>query len=123
MEYSRMRAIEGRALHSESAATPEAGSRAAVRGDLHGLGQSTDCSVRLLSAPLRSPANDVEEFAVSLIARTAALSYRKSVARLAEYLYQKEMGAGAWAVDIGLFGSALFNGDAMRIWEAGRGDL
>lgn len=116
MDHSRLIAAE------ERRSLPTASLRSGC-GKLQGLGENTNGFIRLLSDPVRSPANSAEEFAASLISEQAALSYHELVARLADYLYRQEMDAGAWVVDIGLFGSTLFDGDAMRVWEAGRGEL
>ena len=81
-----------------------------------------DASVRLRNPAPRPPATDVESFAVDLLAKEA-MTFGELVSRVAALLYRKELRAGAWAVDIGLFGSSLFIADALRGLEAGSGEL
>jgi hypothetical protein len=45
------------------------------------------------------------------------------LALAAEVLYCAELRAGAWAVDVGLFGSGLFVAEARRAVETGAGEL
>jgi hypothetical protein len=77
----------------------------------------------LIKPALRSSATDVEAFVVTLLARKNGLPYRAAVFHVAEFLFHKELCAGAWAVDIGLFGSSLFGADARRELEGGKGEL
>ena len=87
------------------------------------LKRDSDSSVRLIKPALRSSATDVEAFVVTLLARKNELPYRAAVSHVAEFLFHKELRAGAWAVDVGLFGSSLFGADARRELEAGKGKL
>lgn len=79
--------------------------------------------VRLIELPLRIPATEAETFAIDLLRAEKAIDYRLLVSRIAEFLYRKELRAGGWAVDIGLFGKPLFIAEAGRVLEAGNGEL
>ncbi len=98
-------------------------SRAAARNYAPAANRDNHVLVRLIELPLRGPATEAESFAVALLRAEKEIAYGVLVSRVAEFLYRKELRAGAWAVDIGLFGSALFNADAARELEAGKGDL
>jgi hypothetical protein len=97
--------------------------RAAPRHDA--LSQDSDSRnlVHLIGVPGRVPANDAESFVVALLKKQKEIPYELLLSRLADFLYRKELRAGAWAVDIGLFGSGLFIPDAVRVLQAGKGEL
>lgn len=98
-------------------------SRAPAQNYAPAPNRDNDASVRLMELPLRGAATEAESFAVALLRAEKEIAYGALVSRVAEFLYRKELRAGAWGVDIGLFGSALFNADAARELEAGKGEL
>ena len=77
----------------------------------------------IMKVPLRNSHTDVESFVVALLTKEKELAYEELLSRVAEFLYRKELRAGAWAVDIGLFGSSLFIPEAERILREAKDEL
>ncbi|MGH7873348.1 MAG: hypothetical protein ACREQO_14135 [Candidatus Binatia bacterium] len=78
-------------------------------------------SVRLIRPTHRAAGTPVETQIVSILAREGAMSYENLVQRVADELYRKELRHGGGALDIGLFGSRLFDRDVVSALEAGDG--
>lgn len=83
----------------------------------------TGLKVRLRQIANRRRATAAESVVVDLLSRAAEMPLETLVARVAEALYREELRAGAWAVDVGLFGSGLFVAEARRTLESGNGEL
>ena len=79
--------------------------------------------VRLVANPGRGPASAAERAVVELLGRTEDAVLELVVPVVAEELYREELHAGAWMVDLGLFGSAWFTPEARHLLEAGNGEL
>ena len=80
-------------------------------------------SVQLLQPVQRLPATPVEHLAVSALKREGAVSFDTLVKRVSAELDSEKLRDGAWAVDIGLFGSRLFTRAVTRELKAGDGIL
>lgn len=85
--------------------------------------RETDLKVRLLEAAIRRPATAVESVVVNLLSRADETPVENLVALVADAFYRDELRMGAWAIDLGLFGSSLFVSEARRALEAGDGEL
>ena len=79
--------------------------------------------VRLRQITDRRRATAAESVVVELLAHAEEIPLETLVARVAEGLYREELRAGAWAVDVGLFGSGLFAAEARRVLASGDGEL
>ena len=77
--------------------------------------------LRQITDPRRATA--AESVVVQLLSQAEDLPLETLVGRVAEALYHEELRAGAWAVDVGLFGSGLFTAEARRVLAAGDGEL
>jgi len=100
--------------------------------DLPHLIKSSEVGVRSLTGEARvqlarparfAPASDAGRFVVELLSEADTLPLGELASRLAEFLYRKELETGAGALDIGLFGSALFVSDAYRELKLGSDNL
>ena len=99
-------------------------------GGVHRLGgacaaqpQVQTALVRLIAPVRRVAKTPVEAQVVSILTNEGAISYERLVQRVADELYQKELRHGAGALDIGLFGSRLFDRDVFCALEAADGVL
>jgi len=79
--------------------------------------------VRLVDSPRRAPATPIEQRLISTLGETGSVSFARLVNAVSADLYAEELRTGAGALDIGLFGSRLFNGDVIRELKAGDGIL
>ena len=79
--------------------------------------------VRLIDSPRRAAASPIEQRLISTLRDTGSVSFARLVNAVSADLYAEELRAGAGALDIGLFGSRLFNGDVIRELKAGDGVL
>ena len=79
--------------------------------------------VRLRQITDRRRATAAESVVVELLSHAEEMPLETLVTRVAEALYHEELRAGAWAVDVGLFGSGLFVPDARRVLASGDGEL
>ena len=80
-------------------------------------------AVRLIDSPRRVPATPIEQRLISTLRETESISFATLVNAVSADLYAEELRTGAGALDIGLFGSRLFNGDVIRELKAGDGIL
>ncbi|MGE5220195.1 MAG: hypothetical protein ACM3SP_24600 [Chloroflexota bacterium] len=64
---------------------------------------------------------EAESFIVGLLQAKGEVPYTEVVEGLTEFLYERELAAGAAMVDIGLWGKALFVSEARRELELGKG--
>ena len=78
--------------------------------------------VRLIDSPRRVPATPVEQ-RLQVMLKGGPVSLEQLVKDVAAELYEEELRMGAGVLDIGLFGSGLFNGDVSRELKAGDGIL
>jgi hypothetical protein len=79
--------------------------------------------VQQIDSPHRFPATPVEHRLISALKKVGAISLEKLVKTVAADLYAEELRKGAGVLDIGLFGSRLFNDDVVRELNAGDGIL
>ena len=79
--------------------------------------------VRPIEPPGRATVTPIERLAVSNLRREGVISLQLLVERVATELYHEELRKGAWALDIGLFGSKLFIADVMSEIKARNGTL
>ncbi len=79
--------------------------------------------VRLLESPARPPSTAAEREAIATLRRAGTMPFMALVDRLAQEAYGDALRGGAWAADIGLFGTALFVPEVARVLEAGKGVL
>ena len=82
-----------------------------------------DLIVRAIESPDRPTVTPIERLAVSNLKREGVISLQQLVERVANELYHEELHNGAWALDIGLFGSKLFVPDVMSEIKARNGTL
>jgi len=80
-------------------------------------------SVRLIQPERRAPRTPIETQIVSILASEGATSYESLVQRLADELYRKELLQGGGTLDIGLFGSRLFDRDVVAVLKSADGIL
>jgi hypothetical protein len=85
--------------------------------------RDTGLKVRLHQSANRRRATAAEIVVVELLSHAEEMPLETVVALVAEDLYHEELRAGAWAVDVGLFGSGLFVAEARRTLKAGEGEL
>ena len=83
-------------------------------------GNERDLLVRLAPSP-QEPKSPVERLTVAMLRREIAVSFHVLVNRVADQLYHEEIADGAWLIDLGLFGSALFVPDVSKEIHAGDG--
>jgi hypothetical protein len=79
--------------------------------------------VRLIDSPHRLPATPIEHRLTSALTKVGVISFEKLVKTVAAHLYAEELRKGAGVLDIGLFGSQLFNDDVVRELKAADGIL
>ena len=79
--------------------------------------------VQQIDSPHRFPATPIEHRLISVLKKVGAVSLEKLVKTVAADLYAEELRKGAGVLDIGLFGSRLFNDDVVRELNAGDGIL
>src|SRR5262245_2244207 len=79
--------------------------------------------VRLIDSPHRPPATPLEHRVISTLKRADAVSFGDLVKAVADELYAEELHKGSGVLDIGLFGSSLFNSDVVRELQAADGIL
>jgi hypothetical protein len=85
--------------------------------------QETGLKVQLRQSANRRRTTAAESVVVEALSHAEEMPLETMVALLAEALYHEELHAGAWAVDVGLFGSGLFLAEARRTLKAGDGEL
>ena len=76
-----------------------------------------------IDSPQRLPATPIEHRLISALKKVGVISFEKLVKTVAADLYAEELRKGAGVLDIGLFGSRLFNDDVVRELNAGDGIL
>src|SRR5262245_28069672 len=79
--------------------------------------------VRLIDSPQRPPVTPLEHRVASTLKRAGAVSFGDLVETVADELYAEELHKGSGVLDIGLFGSSLFNSDVVRELRAANGIL
>ena len=79
--------------------------------------------VRQIDSPHRLPATPIEHRLTSALKKVGVISFEQLVKTVAADLYAEELRKGAGVLDIGLFGSRLFNDDVVRELNAGDGIL
>jgi hypothetical protein len=79
--------------------------------------------VRLMDLPRRLPGTAVERRVISTLKEAGPVSFAKLVTTIAGEVYAEELRKGSGVLDIGLFGSRLFNSDVIRELEEGNGVL
>jgi hypothetical protein len=79
--------------------------------------------VQQVDSPHRLPATPIERQLISALKKVGAVSLEELVKTVAADLYAEELRKGAGVLDIGLFGSRLFNDDVVRELNAGDGIL
>jgi hypothetical protein len=79
--------------------------------------------VRLMDSPRRLPGTPLEQRVISTLKETGPVSFANLVKTVAGEVYAEELRKGSGVLDIGLFGSRLFNSDVVRELKAGDGVL
>ena len=79
--------------------------------------------VRLVDTPRRQAETPIERQVISILQQAGAVSHDRLAQRIARDLYEAELRRGAAAVDIGIFGSRLFEPEAAQTLRAGAGVL
>src|SRR5262249_237988 len=79
--------------------------------------------VRLIDSPHRLPATPLQHRVVSTLKRTGEVPFGNLVKTVADELYAEELHKGSGVLDIGLFGSSLFNSDVVQELQAADGIL
>ena len=79
--------------------------------------------VRLITSPARAGETEIELKLISLLKNERVVSFHQLVQRIARDLYDEELSRGAAAVDIGIFGSRLFEPEVAQSLRAGDGTL
>jgi hypothetical protein len=88
-----------------------------------GVSAGTDTTVvHLINAPRRLPATPIERRLFASL-EAGPVPFTALVQRVADELYAEELRQGGAVVDIGLFGSRLFNRDVMQELDAANGIL
>jgi hypothetical protein len=88
------------------------------------LGAKSDrAAVRLIDSPRRLPETVIEQRLASRLKESGPVSLSALVTGVAADLYSDELRTGAGVLDIGLFGSRLFNGEVVHELETGNGIL
>ena len=84
---------------------------------------SIERNVCLISPPARAGETEIELKLISVLKNEGAVSFRPLVYRIAKDLYDEELGRGAAVVDIGIFGSRLFEPEVAQSLRTGNGTL
>ena len=71
----------------------------------------------------REPSTPVERLVLAILRREGPTPLPVLVKRVASELFQDELAAGAYVLDLGMFGSALFIADASKGIKAANGVL
>ena len=79
--------------------------------------------VRLVDTPRRQAETSIELQIISILKEAGAVSHDQLVQRIARDLYEGELRRGAAVVDIGMFGSRLFEPEVAQSLRAGDGTL
>jgi hypothetical protein len=79
--------------------------------------------VRLISPPARAGETEIELKLISVLKNDGAAAFPHLIHRIAKDLYDEELRRGAAAVDIGIFGSRLFESEVAQSLRAGNGML
>jgi hypothetical protein len=79
--------------------------------------------VRLIDSPRRLPATPIERQLVAALRKAGPASVATLVKCVADDLYKEELHKGAGVLDIGLFGSRLFDRDVVQELMAADGIL
>jgi hypothetical protein len=74
--------------------------------------------VQQIDSPHRLPETPIEHRLTSALKKVDVISFEKLVKTVAADLYAEELRKGAGVLDIGLFGSRLFNDDVVRDLKA-----
>lgn len=80
-------------------------------------------SVRLIEGACRAPESLIEVQVLSVLKKEGSVSYDRMVQRVANELYEAELRRGAAAIDIGIFGSRLFEREVVGTLKAADGVL
>ena len=86
-------------------------------------GISTGPNVRLVDTRRREAENPIELQIISILKEAGSISQYHLVQRVARDLYEGELRRGAAVVDIGLFGSRLFEREVTETLKHGDGAL
>lgn len=78
--------------------------------------------VRLIDSPRRPPESPIEQ-RLQIMLKAGPVSFEQLVNHVAAELYKEELRMGAGVLDIGLFGSRLFNGEVIQELKAADGIL
>jgi hypothetical protein len=89
------------------------------RGEL----PARSCAASLMQPTSRAPQTAVESAIVAVLRGQGAVAYERLIRQVADRLYEEELRRGASALDIGLFGSRLFDREVAAAIEAGTGAL
>ncbi len=79
--------------------------------------------VRLVDTPRRQAETALELQIIAILKEAEAVSHDQLVQRIARDLYESELRRGAAAVDIGIFGSRLFEPEVAQTLRGGDGVL
>jgi hypothetical protein len=85
--------------------------------------ESKTLSVRLLADVQRGPKTPIETQIAATLTEAGTLSYDGLVQRVVTDLYQAELHRGAAVLDIGIFGSRLFERDVVSALKNSDGVL
>ena len=84
---------------------------------------STGPIVRLVDSRRRQAESPIELQIISILKEAGSISHNHLVQRVARDLYEGELRRGAAVVDIGLFGSRLFEREVVETLKDGDGAL
>ena len=79
--------------------------------------------VRAIIPPVRSGENEIELKLIAALQSDGSVSSGQLVQRISRDLFDEELRRGAAAVDIGIFGSRLFEPEVAQTLSAGAGTL
>lgn len=79
--------------------------------------------VRLVDTQRREAEAPIELQIISILKEAGSVSYNHLVQRIARDLYEGELRRGAAVVDIGMFGSGLFEREVVEALKGGDGTL
>ena len=79
--------------------------------------------VRAIIPPVRAGENEIELKLIAALQSDGAASFGQLVQRISRDLFDEELRRGAAAVDIGIFGSRLFEPEVAQTLSAGAGTL
>ena len=85
--------------------------------------ESKTVSVRLIADAQRAPKTPIETQIAATLKEAGTLSYDGLVQRVVTDLYQAELRRGAAVLDIGIFGSRLFERDVVSALKTSDGVL